>query len=156
MPLRHWLMKTEPGCFSIDDLESSPGQTTMWDGVRNYQARNFMRDEMRPGDPVLFYHSITRPGIAGIAEVASEPYPDPTQWDPENRHFDPASPADAPRWFLVDVRLKRRFREILPLDLLRKQPELHGMELLRKGSRLSVQPVSNREYEVILSLAKGL
>lgn len=156
MPPRHWLMKTEPGCFSIDDLENSPGQTTMWDGVRNYQARNFMRDEMRPGDPVLFYHSITRPGIAGIAEAASEPYPDPTQWDPENRHFDPASPADAPRWFLVDVRLKRRFREILPLGLLRKQPELSGMELLRKGSRLSVQPVSRQEYEVILSLARDL
>ena len=154
---RYWLMKTEPGCFSIDDLARSPGQTSMWDGVRNYQARNFMRDEMRPGDPVLFYHSGgARPGIAGIAEVAGEAYPDPTQWDPQNEHFDPASPADAPRWYLVDVRLRRRFRDILPLSLLRTHPELEGMELLRKGSRLSVQPVREEEFTAILALADGL
>ena len=149
-------MKTEPGCFSIDDLAKAPGRTTMWDGVRNYQARNFMRDAMRVGDPVLFYHSVTNPGIVGIAEVASEAYPDPTQWDPENEHFDPKSPADAPRWFLVDVRLVRRFREVLPLALLRTRPELEGMELLRKGSRLSVQPVRPEEYEAVLALARGL
>ena len=148
----YWLMKTEPGCFSIDDLQNSPGQTTMWDGVRNYQARNFMRDAMHEGDPVLFYHSVTRPGIAGIAEVAGKAYPDPTQWDPANPHFDPASPADAPRWFLVDVRLVRKFKEVLPLALLRSQPELADMELLRKGSRLSVQPVRREEYEAILRL----
>ena len=152
----YWLMKTEPGCFSIEDLEKSPGRTSMWDGVRNYQARNFMRDGMRPGDPVLFYHSGTNPGIAGIAEVASEAYPDPTQWDPENRHFDPASPADAPRWYLVDVRLVRRFSEPLPLALLRTLPELSGMELLRKGSRLSVQPVGKEEFAAILALSERL
>ena len=152
----YWLMKTEPGCFSIDDLAASPGRTSMWDGVRNYQARNFMRDHMRPGDPVLFYHSVTNPGIAGIAEVASAAYPDPTQWDPENEHFDPASPADAPRWYVVDVRLVRRFREPLSLPLLRGRPELAGMELLRKGSRLSVQPVRKEEFEAVLALAESL
>ena len=156
MPTQCWLMKTEPGCFSIDDLAKAPGRTAMWDGVRNYQARNFMRDAMRVGDPVLFYHSVTNPGIAGIAEVASEAYPDPTQWDPENEHFDPKSPADKPRWFLVDVRLVRRFKEVLPLSLLRSRPELEGMELLRKGSRLSVQPVRPEEYEAVLALAGDL
>lgn len=149
----YWLMKTEPGCFSIDDLANAPDRTTMWDGVRNYQARNFMRDEMKIGDPVLFYHSVTNPGIVGLAEVASKPYPDPTQWDPENGHFDPASPADDPRWYLVDVRLVRKFDKALPLKMLRTLPELAGMELLRKGSRLSVQPVREREYEAILKLA---
>ena len=152
----YWLMKTEPGCFSIDDLADSPGQTSMWDGVRNYQARNFMRDEMRPGDLVLFYHSGGKPGIAGIAEVTGGAYPDPTQWDPKSEHFDPASPADAPRWYLVDVRLKRRFNEILPLPFLRTRPELEGMELLRKGSRLSVQPVRAEEFAAVLALAEGL
>ena len=156
MAKNYWLMKTEPGCFSIDDLANAPGKTSMWDGVRNYQARNFMRDAMTVGDPVLFYHSVTSPGIAGIAEVASKAYPDPTQWDPENEHFDPKSPADKPHWFLVDVRLVRRFREVLPLSLLRAQPELEGMELLRKGSRLSVQPVRPEEFEAVLALAKGL
>ncbi len=151
--MRHWLMKTEPGCFSIDDLAAAPGRTTMWDGVRNYQARNFMRDGMRPGDPVLFYHSVTGVGIAGIAEVASPAYPDPTQWDPENPHFDPASPADAPRWYVVDVRLVRRFSAVLPLAFLRARPELEGMELLRKGSRLSVQPVAPGHYAAVLALA---
>ena len=149
-------MKTEPGCFSIDDLAKAPNQTSMWDGVRNYQARNFMRDGMRIGDPVLFYHSVTNPGIAGIAEVASEAYPDPTQWDPDNEHFDPASPADKPRWYLVDIRLLRRFKEIVPLPLLRSQPELSGMELLRKGSRLSVQPVRPEEFAAVLALTEGL
>ena len=152
----YWLIKTEPGCFSIDDLAAAPGQTTMWDGVRNYQARNFMRDAMRIGDRVLFYHSVTAPGIVGLAEVASTPYPDPTQWDPENEHFDPASPADNPRWHLVDIRLIRKFASPLPLPFLRKQPELAGMELLRKGSRLSVQPVRPEEFAAVLALAAGL
>ena len=153
---RYWLMKTEPGCFSIDDLAALPNQTTMWDGVRNYQARNFMRDEMRTGDPILFYHSVTRPGIAGLAEVAGNAYPDPTQWDPENEHFDPSSPPDNPRWYLVDVKLIRRFDKSLALPFLRRQPELAGMELLRKGSRLSVQPVRPEEFAAVLALADGL
>lgn len=151
-----WLMKTEPGCFSIDDLAAAPDRTSMWDGVRNYQARNFMRDLMRPGDPVLFYHSVTNPGIAGLAEVAGEAYPDPTQWDPENEHFDPASPADNPRWYLVDVRFVRKFKDLLPLAMLRSRPELAGMELLRKGSRLSVQPVKPEEFQAVLALADAL
>lgn len=151
-----WLMKTEPGCFSIDDLANAPGQTSMWDGVRNYQARNFLRDSMRVGDPALFYHSVTNPGVAGVVEVTSAAYPDPTQWDPENEHFDPASPADKPRWYVVDVRLVRRFSRVLPLALLRRQPELQGMELLRKGSRLSIQPVRPEEFAAVLALAAGL
>lgn len=150
----YWLLKTEPGEFSIHDLEKAPKQTTMWDGVRNYQARNFLRDAMHEGDPVLFYHSITDPGIVGLAEVASAAYPDPTQWDPENDHYDPKSSHDAPRWFLVDIRFVRRFKAPLSLALLRDQKSLEGMELLRKGSRLSVQPVRKEEYNAILSLDK--
>lgn len=152
----YWLMKTEPGCFSIDDLAASPEQTSMWDGVRNYQARNFMRDQMKLGDPVLFYHSVTNTGIVGLAEVASKAYPDPTQWDPDNEHFDPASPADKPRWYLVDVHLVRKFKKILTLAELRTHPELAGMELLRKGSRLSIQPVTKEEFETVLALADAL
>ncbi len=154
--MRCWLLKTEPGCFSIDDLASAPAQTSMWDGVRNYQARNFIRDGMRIGDPVLFYHSVTDPGIVGLAEVASGAYPDPTQWDPENEHFDPASPSNAPRWYVVDVRLVRKFRYTLPLAFLRTCPDLAGMELLRRGSRLSVQPVTEQEYNAVLALIKDL
>ena len=150
---QYWLMKTEPSCFSIDDLAAAPEQTAMWDGVRNYQARNFMRNDMRPGDLVLFYHSVSNPGIVGLAEVVSVAYPDPTQWDPENEHFDPTSPADAPRWDVVDIRLVRRFSKSLPLTFLRTCPELAAMELLRKGSRLSIQPVRKEEYEAILALA---
>ncbi len=153
--MHHWLLKTEPGCFSIDDLAGLPGQTTSWDGVRNYQARNFLR-EMRPGDAVLFYHSVTNPGIAGLAEVVKEAYPDPTQWDPEDRHYDSASKAEAPRWYVVDIRLTRRFAKSLSLAFLRSLPELAGMELMRKGSRLSVQPVTPEEYAAVLTLAEGL
>ena len=153
---RCWLMKTEPGSFSMKDLECSPGQTTMWDGVRNYQARNFMRDEMRLGDPVLFYHSGKSPGIAGFAEVASAAYPDPTQWAPGNSHYDPSSTHEEPRWWLVDIRLTRQFSQMLTLAFLRARPELVDMELLKKGSRLSIQPVSDGEYAAILELAKGL
>ena len=151
-----WLFKTESGCFSVDDLANSPGQTTMWDGVRNFQARNFMRDAMRVGDPGFFYHSGKDPAIVALVEVASKAYPDPTQWDPEDRHFDPRSKADNPLWYLVDVRLVQRFAHPLPLGLLRTQPELEGMELLRKGSRLSVQPVNPAHYEAIVALAKSL
>lgn len=151
--MRHWLVKTEPGCYSIDDLAAEAGQTTPWSGVRNYQARNFMRDDMRPGDPVLFYHSIANPGIVGLAEVAGKAYPDPTQWAPEDRHFDPASPADNPRWYAVDIHFIRKFKAPLPLSRLRDLPELDGMELLRKGSRLSVMPVDAEHFKRIIQLA---
>ncbi len=153
---RYWLLKTEAGCFSIDDLAAQPKQTTAWDGVRNYQARNFLR-EMQPGDKALFYHSGgSAPGIAGLADIVSEAYPDPTQWNPEERHFDPSSTPEAPRWSVVDVRLTRRFSAVLPLQFLRTRPELAGMELLRKGSRLSVQSVRPEEYAAVLALSKEL
>lgn len=151
--MRYWLVKSEPACFSIKDLEQSPDATTMWDGVRNYQARNFMRDSMKKGDLVFFYHSVTDIGIVGLCEVVSDTaYPDPTQWDPENEHFDPKSPAEKPRWYVVDIRLKKVFPRRLSLQELRDVPGLEGMELLRKGSRLSVQPVSEEEFAIIMDL----
>ncbi len=152
--MQHWLVKTEPGCYSIDNLAAEKNRTTPWSGVRNYQARNFMRDGMRVGDPVLFYNSVTNPGIAGLAEVAGKAYPDPTQWDPEDEHYDPASPADKARWFVVDIRLVRKFPVFLPLALLRAQPQLEGMELLRKGSRLSVMPVAAEHFAHILGMVE--
>ena len=151
--MRHWLFKSEPGCFSVQDLAALPNSTAPWDGVRNYQARNFLRDEVSVGDMVFFYHSVSAPGIVGLMEVVGGARPDPTQYDQENEHFDPASPADAPRWFLVDVRLLRQFSRPISLKQLRAQPELDGMELLRRGSRLSIQPVSAEHFTVILRLA---
>lgn len=151
--MRHyWLFKTEPGCFSLNDLERAPQQTTSWDGVRNYQARNFMR-AMRKGDLGLFYHSGNKPEVAGIVEIVREAYPDHTAWDPENEHFDPRSTSENPRWDMVDVRLTRRFIPPLPLSLLRGESELAGMELMKKGSRLSVQPVETEAFVFILALA---
>lgn len=152
----YWLLKSEPGCFSIEDLERSPGRISMWDGVRNYQARNLLRDAMSVGDQAFFYHSGNKPGIVGLSEIVSPAYPDPTQWDPENEHYDPASPFEKPRWYVVDVRLVRRFSQALSLSFLRTRPELAGMELLRKGSRLSIQPVGEEEFAAVLALADGL
>ena len=151
---RYWLMKSEPTAFSIDDLAQAPKRTTRWDGVRNYQARNFMRS-MQLGDQVLFYHSSADPpAVVGIAEVVRKAYPDPTQFDRRDKHYDSASnPAD-PRWDMVDIRLVRKFSVPLSLDVLRTQPKLNGMELLRKGSRLSVQPVRQAEWGLILALAE--
>ncbi len=152
---RYWLMKSEPQVFSIDDLRNAPRQTTCWDGVRNYQARNYMR-AMQIGDQVLFYHSnADPPAIVGIAEVVRTAYPDPTQFDKKDKHYDPRSDPAKPRWDMVDIRFVRKFPTPLPLDLLRQQPGLKGMELLRKGSRLSVQPVRPSEWAVILKLAGG-
>jgi predicted RNA-binding protein with PUA-like domain len=149
----YWLMKTEPTEFSIDDLERRPNQTEPWDGVRNYQARNWIRDTMKVGDGVLIYHSnCAVPGIVGIAEVAREAYPDPTAFDPMHKHFDPASTPDKPRWFLVDVRFVRRLRRTITLDELKNRPELEGLPLVRKGNRLSVMPVSPEQWAFILSL----
>ncbi|WP_028388122.1 EVE domain-containing protein [Legionella fairfieldensis] len=144
---KYWLMKSEPSCFSIDDLRTSPHQTTPWDGVRNYQARNFMRDEMSIGDLVFFYHSnCNPPGIIGIAEVVSNAYPDYTAYDPDSEHPDPRSTPDNPRWFMVDIRFKEKFKELIPLDTLKHYTELKNMLLLRKGNRLSVLPVSQDEW----------
>jgi predicted RNA-binding protein with PUA-like domain len=146
-------MKSEPGEFGIDDLASRPGQTEPWDGVRNYQARNMMRDEMRVGDPVFFYHSnCDTPGIVGIAEIAREAYPDPTAFDPAHKHFDPGSDPAKPRWLMVDVRLVRKLGRAITLAELKGRPELDGLALLRRGNRLSVMPVDAAMWESILAL----
>ena len=152
--IRYWLVKTEPEVYSIEDLAREPDQTTCWDGVRNYQARNFLRDQMRLQDRVLVYHSNARPpAVVGTAVVVREGYPDHTAWDLKSAHYDPASTPDNPRWWMVDLRLEHIFERPLPLDELRQVPALKEMELLRKGSRLSVQPVRPEEFQTILELA---
>lgn len=149
-----WLLKSEPSVFSIQDLESAPQQTTCWDGVRNYQARNYLRDSIKCGDVVLFYHSNSDPsGIAGLAEVVREGYPDTTAFDKKDAHFDPKSDRQNPTWYMVDIKHVRTFDRVLPLTELKTIPSLNKMVLLQKGSRLSVQPVSNTEYQTILKLA---
>ena len=149
----YWLMKSEPGEFSIDDLEARPSKTEPWDGVRNYQARNMMRDEMKPGDQVFFYHSACeQPGIVGIVKVAGEAYPDPTAFDPEDKHYDPKSDPDNPRWFLVDVEFVRKLERTISLSELRNHDALADMVLLRRGNRLSVMPVSQSHWDYILDL----
>ncbi|WP_374589048.1 EVE domain-containing protein [Ideonella dechloratans] len=149
---QYWLMKIEPAECSIDDLARQPAQTVPWTGVRNYQARNFMRDAMQVGDGVLYYHSsCAEPGVAGLAEVASTAYPDATQFDPASPYFDPKSTADKPRWLNVDVRLTRKTR-LLPLARMRAEPALQSMALLRPGSRLSITPVTPQEWQAVLAL----
>jgi predicted RNA-binding protein with PUA-like domain len=149
MPRRYWLMKSEPSECSIDDVERAPGQTVPWVGVRNYQARNFMRDEMRLGDGVLFYHSsCPQPGIAGLAEVSRLAYPDETQFDAKSPYFDPKSTRDAPRWLNVDVKLRAKGR-LIALEELRKHPELAAMRVLQRGNRLSITPVAEAEWSFI-------
>jgi predicted RNA-binding protein with PUA-like domain len=150
----YWLFKSEPGCFSFADLSSSPDRTTGWDGVRNYQARNMLRDEVRVGDGVLFYHSNADPPvIAGIAEVVKAGHPDPTAFDADAEHFDPKSDPASPTWYQVSIRAVRAIDPPLGLPQLRVVAALTGMELLRKGSRLSIQPVSAGEWDAILALA---
>jgi predicted RNA-binding protein with PUA-like domain len=152
---RHWLMKSEPDECSIDDALAAPGATVPWTGVRNYQARNFMRDAMRVGDGVLFYHSgCAQPGIAGIAEVASAAYPDATQFDPASPYHDPASRPENPRWLHVDVRALRKTR-LLTLAELRGHPELAQMQVLRKGNRLSITPVTEDVWRFIVERLLG-
>ena len=152
--LRHWLLKTEPTSFSFDDLWKAPGRTTGWDGVRNFQARNTMRDDMQPGDLVFIYHSSTDPtGIAGIAQVVRGGYPDLTAFDPKDSHFDPKSKKDSPSWYMVDVKALTKWPRIFTLEKLRTVPGLEKMVLLQKGSRLSVQPVREEEWNVITRLA---
>jgi predicted RNA-binding protein with PUA-like domain len=150
-PYTHWLMKSEPDTFSIDDLRRRKREP--WDGVRNYQARNFMRDGMRVGDKVFFYHSnCAEPGIAGIAQVASEAYPDPSQFDSKSPYFDPASSHDKPRWMLVEVKFVRKLKRVITLEELKNQPALVDMPLVRKGNRLSVMPVDAQDWAFILAL----
>jgi predicted RNA-binding protein with PUA-like domain len=147
--MKYWLMKSEPDECSFDDVLATAGKKTPWSGVRNYQARNFMRDEMKVGDGVLFYHSsCAEPGIAGLAEVASAPYPDASQFDPRSDYYDPKSPKAEPRWVNVDVRAVRKTR-LVPLAELRKHKALAKMVLLRPGNRLSITPVSAAEWRYI-------
>jgi predicted RNA-binding protein with PUA-like domain len=147
--MRYWLMKSEPNEFSIDDLAAAPGQTTPWVGVRNYQARNFMRDEMKIGDAVLFYHSsCPEPGIAGLAKVSSTAYPDATQFDKKSPYFEPKSTPETPRWVHVDVKLVKKTR-LVSLTELRSHPELAEMRILARGNRLSITPVSPPEWRFI-------
>ncbi len=150
----YWLMKSEPDSFSIDDLARSPGKTTFWDGVRNFQVRNMFRDHMTVGDGVLFYHSSTAiPGVVGVASVASGPKIDPTQFDPGDHHYDPASKLSAPRWMGVDVKFTRKLKRVIPLSELRLHAhELGDFPLIRKANRLSVMPVSADQWEFITSL----
>lgn len=154
--MAYWLMKSEPDAFGIEDLKSRPAKTEPWDGVRNYQARNFMRDNMKKGDEIFFYHSNCKvPGIVGIATVAGTPYPDPTQFDPDSDYFDPKSDPDDPRWILVDVKYKRRLKRILSLAEIKDHAEALGdFALVRKGNRLSIMPVSAEQWDYLLGLEK--
>jgi len=152
MAKNYWLMKSEPDECSIDDVLAAPRRTVPWTGVRNYQARNFMRDRMRPGDGVLFYHSsCAQPGIAGIAQVASGAYPDDTQFDRRSRYYDPAATRDRPRWVHVDVQAVRKV-ELIPITALRAQPELAELAILRRGNRLSITPVTTAQWKFITTV----
>lgn len=153
--MRYWLLKSEPDVFSIADLKSK--QRAGWDGVRNYQARNYMRDQMRIGDLVLFYHSNANPsGVAGVARVVKESYPDPTQFDKKSDYFDPQARAEKPIWMMVEIEFVEAFPHIVPLERLKKERALAKMPLVNKGTRLSVMPVEKSEWEAILRLAKCL
>ncbi len=149
---RHWLMKSEPDEVSIDHLAAAPGATLPWTGVRNFQARNFIRDQMAPGDDVLFYHSsCPQPGIAGLARIAGAPVADSTQFDPASPYFDPRSKAEAPRWLQIDVALVRKTR-LLSLAQMREEPTLATMRVLQRGNRLSITPVTGAEWAAVLAL----
>lgn len=150
--MNYWLMKSEPEVFGIDHLIAMPNKTEHWDGVRNYQARNMMRDDMKKGDLVFFYHSNCKvPGIVGIMQVVKESYPDFTSWNPESKYFDPKSSADNPRWFMVDIKFKRKLKRTISLNELKEMPGLEEMPLVRRGNRLSIMPVSKQAWDLILS-----
>jgi len=151
--MNYWLMKSEPDVFGIDDLRAMPSQTMHWDGVRNYQARNMLRDQIKVGDQAFFYHSNCKvPGIVGIMEVVREGYPDHTSWDSQGNYFDPKSSPENPRWFMVDVRYLRHTRRTIPLTELKSCDALKEMQLVRKGNRLSIMPLTAAEWETILEL----
>ena len=150
---KFWLIKSEPSEFSIEDLEKSKNQTTCWDGVRNYQARNFIRDEMKIGDKVLFYHSNAEPNaIVGICEVVREAYSDHTQFDPKHNHYDPKADKKNPTWFMVNIKLLEKFKKQVSLEVIKSNPKLSKMRLVQRGNRLSVMPVTKEEYEEILKM----
>ena len=152
--MNYWLIKSEPDAFSIDDLINTPGETDHWDGIRNYQARNFMRDAMSKGDQVFFYHSSCKqPGIVGLAEIVSDAYTDHTAFDSNEKYFDPKSDPENPRWVMVDVRYKRKTKRLISLSEIKEHAEdLEGFALIRRGNRLSVMPVSKPHWDFILSL----
>lgn len=153
--MKYWLMKSEPDVFGIEHLKALPNKTDHWDGVRNYQARNMMRDEMKKGDKVFFYHSNCKPpAIVGIMEVVKEGYVDHTAFDPDQKYYDPKSNPDKPRWYMVDVKHVRDLKREIPLDELKQYPELADMKLVQKGNRLSIMPVTKEEWDFILSIEK--
>lgn len=150
--MNYWLFKTEPDAFSIDDLASRPAQTEHWDGIRNYQARNFLRDKVKVGDQVFIYHSSCKQvGIAGLAEVVKSGYPDHSQFDPESKYYDPKSNPDDPRWYMVDVKLQRKFKQILSLKAIKTMPQISQIGLVKKGHRLSIMPVDEPEFRHLLA-----
>jgi predicted RNA-binding protein with PUA-like domain len=152
---RYWLLKSEPSCFGLEDLKQSPDQTTHWDGIRNYQARNFMRDNMQLGDKAFFYHSsCALPGIVGTMTVVKTAYPDHTAFDPESEHPDPKSTPEKPRWFMVDLRFEDEFKQLISLNALKQYPELQQMQLLQKGNRLSILPITTEEWSFINRLGE--
>ena len=155
--MNYWLMKSEPEAFSIDDLAKKTSQTEPWDGVRNYQARNMLRDQMKKGDLAFFYHSnCTPPGIVGIVEIVKEGYPDFSAFEANSKYYDPASKPDNPRWFMVDVKFKQKFNRLISLDELKQQPELQEMQLLKKGNRLSILPITSEQWDLIVNLVAKL
>lgn len=150
---KYWLVKSEPENFSIEDLKKSKNQTTYWDGVRNYQARNFIRDEMKVGDGVLFYHSNADPlAVVGVCEVVKSAYPDPTQFDPDNNHFDPKADPKNPTWFMVDIKFVKEFNTPVTIDSIKANSTLKNMRLIQRGNRLSVMPVTKYEWDEILKM----
>lgn len=152
--MNYWLMKSEPDVYSIDDLYNEQDKIEFWDGVRNYQARNMMRDDMRVGDKVFFYHSNCKvPGIAGMAKVVKDGYPDPTQFDPHSKYHDPKSSPDKPRWFGVEIKFVKKFNAVISLESIKHNPALNEMQLVRKGNRLSVMPVNEQDWHAILAMA---
>ncbi len=153
--MQYWLFKTEPDAFSIDDLAARPNQTEHWDGIRNYQARNFLRDQVKQGDKVFIYHSSCKEvGIAGLAEVVKEAYPDHTQFDPESHYYDPKSSPENPRWVMVDVKFIEKFPDVLALKKIKTMPEISEVGLVKKGHRLSIMPVNEQEFSALLAAAK--
>lgn len=152
---KFWLVKSEPDVFSFSDLKQSKNQNTYWDGVRNYQARNFLRDEMKKGDLVLFYHSNADPlAVMGVCEVVKEGYPDHTQFDPDNDHYDPKADPKNPTWMMVDVKFKQEFKHPVTLDAIKSNSKLKNMKLIARGNRLSVMPVTKEEFDEIVKMGK--
>lgn len=153
--MNYWLFKSEPDTFSIDHLQKKPKKTEHWDGVRNYQVRNMLRDDIKVGDNAFFYHSSTAiPGIAGIVEIVKAGYPDFTAFNPESKYYDPSSSRDKPRWFMVDVRFEQKFKRIITLEEIKNNPRLKKMAVTRRGNRLSITPVTKEEWKIILGMEK--